>query len=121
MSNEAFAQGLRSVLFPETSIENGVPNAVQSSAGRGKVASEVDLGISEDEGDERGKTEADSVGERDIDDGLLNGIRALLSVSRQKKISPPFPFFFGDNKAEKLRNTPPRLSPFSYSRVQHSS
>lgn len=119
MSNEAFAQGLRSVLFPETSIENGVPNAVQSSAGRAKVASEVDLGISEDEADERGKTEADDVGERNIDDGLRNGIRGLLSVSRQKKI--PLSFFFCDNKAEKLRNTPPRLSPFSYSRAQHSS
>lgn len=104
MSNEAFAQGLRSVLFPETSIENGVPNAVQSSAGRAKVASEVDLGISEDEADERGKTEADDVGERDIDDGLLNEIRALLSVSRQKK-NPPFPFFLRQKSGETKEHT----------------
>lgn len=67
MSNEAFAQGLRSVWFPETSIENGVPYAVQSLTGSGKVASKVEVGVAEDEV-EREKNEAD-VGERDIDDG----------------------------------------------------
>ena len=61
MSNEAFAQGLRSVWFPETSIENGVPYAVQSLTGTGK-ASKVEVGV------EREKNEAD-VGERDVDDG----------------------------------------------------
>lgn len=92
MSNEAFAQGLRSDWFPETSVENGVPNAVQSLAGWAKVASEVEVGVAEDEV-EREKSEAD-VGERDVDDGLLNKIRALLSVSRQKKL------YLCDNKAE---------------------
>lgn len=83
MSNEALAQGLRLVWFSETSVENGVPYAVQSFAGRAKVASEVEMGIAEDEV-EREKDEVD-VAERGCNDGLLNKTRALLSVSRQKK------------------------------------
>lgn len=89
-------------MFTETSIENGVPNAVQSSAGAAKVASEVDLGIAEDEA-ERGKNEAD-VGEKDIDDGPLNKIRALLSVSRPKK--PPPLLFFAKIK-RRIEDIPP--------------
>lgn len=68
MSNEAFAQGLCSVLFPDTSIENGVPNAAQSSRGTAKVASEVEVGMAAAEAE----NEADVAAGRDIGDGLLN-------------------------------------------------
>lgn len=81
-----------SVWFAETFIENGVPNAAQSSRGTAKVASAVEVGIA---AAEEGTNEAD-VGGRDIDDGLLNKIRGLtVSEPLQKKIppQPPPPFY----------------------------
>lgn len=94
MSNEAFAQGLCSVWFAETFIENGVPNAAQSSRGTAKVASAVEVGIAAEAEAEGGTNEAD-VGGRDIDGGLLNKIRGLtVSEPLQKKKSPSTPHFY---------------------------
>lgn len=136
MSNEAFAQGFCSVWFAETFIENGVPNAAQSSCGTAKVASAVEVGITaeaEVEGgtneadvggaaeaeSERGKNGAD-VGGRGIDDGLLNKMRGLTVSKPFQKKKIPLNIFLRQ-KSEELIDIPPRLSSFSYCRAQDSS
>lgn len=116
MSNEAFAQGFCSVLFAETFIENGVPNAAQSSCGTAKVASAVEVGITAEAEVEGGTNEADvggaaeaepergkngaDVGGRGIDDGLLNKMRGLTVSKPLQKQKTPLLIYFCDKKAE---------------------
>ena len=96
----AFDQELRSDSFSETSTVYGVWNAVQSLAGWATEAHEVEVGLAEDEV-EREKNGVD-VGERDIDNWLLNRIRVLLSVSGQKSFIYLFAKIGGKGKDRPL-------------------